>query len=151
MSRLRRIVNDRKQIALIVIIALIMFSATSFRLAANTPLEITPPSYAAVEKKRVSFAKDVRPIFVKHCYKCHGAKKQESGFRLDIKADALTGGERGASIIPGNSKKSLLIRYIAGLDPDIVMPPEDDELTKKQIATLRAWIDQGADWPAKKK
>ncbi len=103
------------------------------------------------EKDRVvDFKRDVQPIFVKHCYKCHGPKKQESGFRLDRKADALTGGERGASIIPGESKKSLLIRYVAGLDEDVTMPPEDDELSKKQITTLRAWIDQGAKWPTKK-
>ncbi|GAB4152838.1 MAG: hypothetical protein Tsb009_28930 [Planctomycetaceae bacterium] len=100
---------------------------------------------------RVQFDRDVKPIFVKHCYQCHGPKKQESGFRLDRKADALTGGDRGAAIIPGNSKKSLLIRYVAGLDPDISMPPEDDELSKKQIETLRRWIDQGANWPDNKK
>lgn len=100
--------------------------------------------------KTVDFTRDVKPLFVKHCYKCHGPEKQESGFRLDRKADALAGGERGASIIPGDSKKSLLIRYVAGLDEDVTMPPED-ELTKKQIATLRAWIDQGAKWGKPKK
>ncbi len=101
---------------------------------------------AATEKK-VDFARDIQPIFVKSCNKCHGAKKQEGGFRLDQKTQALNGGDTGPSILPGKSAESLLIRYVAGLDPDVVMPPEGDLLTKTQVSLLRGWIDQGAVWP----
>ena len=40
----------------------------------------------------VDFVRDVRPIFEKHCYECHGAKKQKSGLRLDVKSAAFKGG-----------------------------------------------------------
>ncbi|MDB6004820.1 MAG: hypothetical protein JWR15_1807, partial [Prosthecobacter sp.] len=33
----------------------------------------------------VDFIREVRPILQKHCYSCHGEKKQKSGLRLDIK------------------------------------------------------------------
>jgi hypothetical protein len=104
--------------------------------------ELPPPA-----KKQIDFARDVLPIFAKHCLKCHGADKQESGFRLDRKAAALAGGDSGAAVKPGDSAGSLLIEYTAALDPDFVMPPEGDPLSKAEVGILRAWIDQGAKWP----
>ena len=97
--------------------------------------------------KKIDFVKDVQPIFEAKCLSCHGAKKQESAFRLDHKASALKGGDLGRAIVPGKSGESPLIRYVAGLDPDLKMPPEGERLSAEQIAVLRAWIDQGADWP----
>ena len=41
----------------------------------------------------VDFVRDVRPVFEKHCYECHGSKKQKSGLRLDMKSAAFKGGE----------------------------------------------------------
>ena len=50
--------------------------------------------------------------------------------------------------MPGKSANSLLIKYVTGRNDDgIVMPPEGERLTKKQIDLLRAWIDAGAKWP----
>ena len=83
----------------------------------------------------------------KHCVGCHGAKKQESGLRLDTRDHTLAGGDRGVAFSIGESAKSLLIRYVGGLDPDITMPPEGDLLPRAQVGLLRAWIDQGAKWP----
>ena len=93
------------------------------------------------------FAKDIKPLLEQHCIKCHGAKKRESGLRLDLKADALGGGDSGAAIVPGDAKGSLLIKYITGEDPERIMPPEGDRLTKTQVASFRNWIDAGAEWP----
>jgi len=45
------------------------------------------PSPAAVAAP-VDFVREVRPIFAKHCYECHGEKKQKSGLWLDVKAAA---------------------------------------------------------------
>ncbi|MFP6766099.1 MAG: PSD1 and planctomycete cytochrome C domain-containing protein [Planctomycetaceae bacterium] len=95
----------------------------------------------------VNFVKDVKPLFAEFCLKCHGSEKQEAGFRLDDKDAALSGGDTGESILPENSAESLLIRYVAGIDENIVMPPEGDLMTEKQVGILRAWIDQGAVWP----
>ncbi|MCA9123975.1 MAG: PSD1 domain-containing protein [Planctomycetaceae bacterium] len=103
----------------------------------------------AVERQ-VDFVADVQPILRKTCYSCHGAEEQEAGLRLDVKARALEGGDGGKSIVPGDSAKSRLITLVAGLDEDTgIMPPEGEgtPLTPEQIALLRAWIDQGANWP----
>ncbi|MDA1014706.1 MAG: PSD1 and planctomycete cytochrome C domain-containing protein [Planctomycetota bacterium] len=93
------------------------------------------------------FAKDIKPLLEQHCIKCHGAKKKESGLRLDLKSEALSGGDSGAAIVPGDAEASLLIKYISGADPERIMPPEGDRLTKTQVANFREWIDAGAEWP----
>lgn len=92
------------------------------------------------------FAKHIAPLLVQHCQSCHGAEKQESGLRLDSREAALNGGDSGPSIIVGKSADSRLIRYVAGLDKEHVMPPEGTRLTEAEINKLRAWIDQGVKW-----
>ncbi len=98
---------------------------------------------------RIDFARDVQPIFQTHCYSCHGVKKQESNFRLDAKHRAFAEGDMGGRpILPGDSKSSPLLEYILP-DADLKMPPEGEgsQLSKLEIAVLRNWIDQGANWP----
>ena len=96
----------------------------------------------------VDFVRDVRPIFEKHCYECHGEKKQKSGLRLDVRSAALKGGDgHGPDIIPGNAKDSPLIHFVTTSDEDERMPPKGERLSAAQIATLTAWINEGAVWP----
>ncbi|MDZ4859506.1 MAG: PSD1 and planctomycete cytochrome C domain-containing protein [Candidatus Hydrogenedentes bacterium] len=97
------------------------------------------------------FATDIRPIFERSCYGCHGPEKQKSNYRLDHRAKAHKGGNSGEpAIIPHNAKDSPLIRYVSGADPDMLMPPESSNITRltsAEIGLLRAWIDAGPSWP----
>src|SRR5688572_25646756 len=99
--------------------------------------------------RKIEFTKDIEPIFANNCHSCHGAKKQESALRLDLKAEALKGGETfGASaIVPGKSSESVLIQAVAHTHPELKMPKKGERLSAEQVGSLRAWIDQGADWP----
>ena len=95
----------------------------------------------------VDYVREVRPIFEKHCYECHGPDKQKNGYRLDIKSVALTGGEGHApNLIAGKSAESPLFRFVSGADKDLAMPPKS-RLNAAQIDTLKRWIDEGAVWP----
>jgi len=47
------------------------------------------------------FVRDVQPIFVDHCYQCHGPDKQEAGLRLDQRDAALAGGDSGPLLVAG--------------------------------------------------
>ena len=96
---------------------------------------------------KVDFVREVQPLFREHCYQCHGDRRQEAAFRLDHKPTVLRGGELGPAIVPGKSEDSLLIHFVAGLRPEGAMPKKGERLTAEQIALLRAWIDQGADFP----
>jgi mono/diheme cytochrome c family protein len=111
-------------------------------------LALAPACVAGLRAAPVDFVRDVRPIFERHCYECHGEKKQKSGLRLDVKEAAFKGGdEHSPDIIAGKAKESPLIKMVLSEDKDERMPPKGERLSAEQIATLTAWIDQGAVWP----
>ncbi len=96
----------------------------------------------------VDYLRDVKPILTAHCTSCHGADKQRSGLRLDTAAFALKGGNRGPAVVPGKADDSRLIKALGGADDMPAMPPKQPRLAAEKVATLRAWIDQGARAPA---
>ena len=102
---------------------------------------------AGAAEQKVDFARDVQPIFKSACYQCHGPDKQKGKLRLDAKAIALNGGKSGKSIVPGQAAQSELLRRITSKDEDERMPQDREPLTAEQIATIKAWIEQGANWP----
>ncbi len=112
--------------------------------AADVDVSKLPP---AASKKGVTYAADIKPIFEKSCFKCHGAEKQKGKLRVDSLEAVLKGGEDSKIVEAGNSAKSSVLAAIARLgDPDEAMPPEGkgDPLTKEQVGLVRAWIEQGA-------
>ncbi|MBC7820271.1 MAG: PSD1 domain-containing protein [Planctomycetaceae bacterium] len=123
-----------------------------FALVATTIVVIASLSLAADKlpppaDRKIDFAKDVRPLLEKHCWKCHGAEKQESGLRLDSRAALLKGGDIGQVIAAEDSERSKLILLVSGTDPQTVMPPDGPQLKPAEVGILRAWIDQGCVWP----
>jgi hypothetical protein len=108
-----------------------------------------PASMApAADPQRVDFARDVRPILEQNCWKCHGPEKQKGGLRFDHRAAALGPGDSGErAITPGKAEQSELIRRVEAEDAEERMPPGSDPLGRDQTNLLRAWIDQGAEWP----
>jgi ankyrin repeat protein len=103
--------------------------------------------------EKVDFARQIKPLQERSCVGCHGGAKPRSHFRLDGRDALLQGGDSGAAaVVPGHSDKSLLIDYVSGKAPELEMPPRAvrekfPALKPDEIALLRAWIDQGAEWP----
>src|SRR5271170_2244840 len=107
-----------------------------------------PPAPADV---KIEFDRDIQPILATSCIRCHGPQRPKSHFRLDNREAALKGGDENTNdIVPGDSSKSFLLKYVARQVPDFEMPPvgKGEPLTPGQITVLRAWIDQGAEWSA---
>lgn len=114
---------------------------TSLALAALSVLAL--PAGAA---EKVDFARDIRPILSDKCFKCHGPGTQKAKLRLDDRASAI---KKGA-VAPGKHADSTLIERILLEDSDEGrMPPPGtaDRLTADQIAKLKKWIDEGAEFP----
>jgi len=107
----------------------------------------TDGTFSAQTSDKVDFARDVQPIFRQNCYGCHGPRQQNNNLRLDRRRDAMRGGTIPV-IGPGNSEASHLYLRLVGRDtlPGQTMPPTGS-LTPQQIATIKTWIDQGAEWP----
>ena len=102
---------------------------------------------AAQAQHQVDFAKEVYPVFEKHCLVCHGPKMQQAKLRLDARLIALGAGLGGPFVIPGDAARSALYQRVAGIGSLLRMPPAGPKLSDEQIGVIRAWIDQGADWP----
>jgi len=117
------------------------FAAVGF--VAISALGVIQAAQQAVAKP--DFVRDVQPLFREHCYECHGPKQQKNGFRLDRRREALRGGT-AVVITRGNSDGSRLYQRLIGAHFGRRMPP-DDPLPPTQIATIKAWIEGGAEWP----
>jgi ankyrin repeat protein len=100
---------------------------------------------SAQVQPRVDFVRDVQPILRQNCYGCHGPSQQMNGFRIDRRRDAMRGGTI-AVIGPGNSEASRLYLRLIGNQYGQQMPPTG-ALDPEKIAVIKAWIDQGAEWP----
>ncbi|MCO8123100.1 DUF1553 domain-containing protein [Stieleria sp. TO1_6] len=95
------------------------------------------------EATTAQFHNEVLPILREQCFRCHGEKEQ-GGLRLNTREHALAMGESELpAVVPGDPDASeLIVRIRTG-----EMPPTDDGLTEKQIATLETWVKEGAVWP----
>src|SRR6476660_4074029 len=99
----------------------------------------------------VKFNRDVRPILSGTCFYCHGPdpKHREADLRLDNREGATVDLGGYAAIVPGKPDESTLIKRVTSTDPDERMPPpasKKPHLTDEQIAILRRWIEQGAEY-----
>jgi hypothetical protein len=108
---------------------------------------ITGPAAAAGP----DFERDIQPILAEHCAHCHGIDEstRQGGLRLDIRQNALQGGDSGTpAIVPGKPAESEIVARIRSTDPDVIMPPprEKKPLSPEQMRLLEEWIAAGADY-----
>jgi len=98
---------------------------------------------AAQTPAAVDFARDVQPILRQSCVNCHGPNQQNADLRMDRRSSVI----RGRRVVPGGVANSILLHKLNG-DPVYgpQMPPSGP-LKPEQIATITAWIAQGAQWP----
>jgi len=113
------------------------------------------PFATADEPAKVSYYKDVRPIFQQNCNGCHQPAKPMGGFVMTSHTDLLKAGERGkAGVVAGKPAASYLIEQVKVHDNGKAeMPRGRDPLNPIQIKLLTDWIAQGAidDTPASAK
>ncbi len=113
-------------------------------------LPFLAPQLSAAEPPP-DFARDVRPILARHCFKCHGPDEttRKGKLRLDLPAAATAPAKSGKpAIVPGKVSESELVARILSTDPDEVMPTPAAklELSATQKETLRRWIEAGAEY-----
>lgn len=103
--------------------------------------DVTTPSPS------INFEKQIAPLFKKHCASCHEGKKRRGGLSLSNRQNATALADSGKSaIVPGKSAQSELIRRVQSNNDDERMPPRGERLSSSEIALLKNWIDQGANW-----
>jgi hypothetical protein len=115
-------------------------------LAVGLGLTGSPPAFSGEPRQRAEFFEArVRPILVEHCTRCHGAKKQESGLRLDSREGLLKGNDAGPVVTPGHPGESPIVEAVR-YGGAVKMPPAG-KLPDQAVADLVAWVEMGAPWP----
>ena len=99
------------------------------------------------KEQKIDFNAQIRPILNKNCITCHGGVKQNGGFSVLFREEALGNTESGKpAIIPGDPEHSEFIRRITTHDTEERMPLEKNPLSQDEIDLLRTWVKQGAVW-----
>lgn len=94
------------------------------------------------------FAKQIAPLFRKHCTACHNADDREGKLSLESFSDLKQGGKRGPAVQPGDLKSSRLFLMVSGQTKPKMPPEDNDPLSADEVALLRSWIESGATGPA---
>lgn len=90
------------------------------------------------------FNSQAKAIFMARCAQCHGPATAKGGLRLDSRSAAIRGGTDGPVIVPGKAGESPLIQRLTSDNPSKMMPPKGPRLSAAEVASLRAWINEGA-------
>ncbi len=120
--------------------------------AAPAPVAAPRPVAAPHAAGSLSYNRDVRPILAGNCFACHGPDRnnRQMGLRLDREDVAKAPLPSGATaIVAGQPEKSAVIQRLTHPDEQKRMPHVSsgkDRLSAAQIATLRRWIEEGAEW-----
>jgi len=114
-------------------------------MLAVIPIGVAQSKFPPAASRKVDYKKDIQPLLAQNCYSCHGPEVQQAGLRLDLRQNALRGGDYGPVIKIGDSAASKLIHRLVDGDGGLQMPP-NGALSNEEIGLLRAWIDQGAEF-----
>ncbi|MDB6004014.1 MAG: hypothetical protein JWR15_1001, partial [Prosthecobacter sp.] len=126
-------------------------STFAFRLTSFLSISLIASSVQAA----VNFEKELLPAITKKCVDCHRAphvengqkKEPKAGLRLDASWAVLKGSENGPVLTPGAPDKSAIYESVTlPKDDDAHMPSKGEDMTKEEIALLKKWIEEGANF-----
>ncbi len=96
------------------------------------------------DKSSEFFERNVRPLLVARCLKCHSAEFEvNGGLSLDSKAGWSIGGDSGPAIDSFDWQKSLLWLAVDYRNPKLQMPP-DTKLSDRETEVIQTWLSTGA-------
>lgn len=125
-------INDR--------ILAVVATATLLAFATNYPAATD----GAETPDQVDFQRDVAPILVANCLRCHGSDAPEG----DLSLKNATGLRETGIVVASKPEESHLLTIVQpDGDQPPAMPKEGKPLTSSEVRVLRRWIKAGADWP----
>ena len=103
-----------------------------------------------ISGQREFFEAKIRPVLVKHCYRCHSVEsgKAKGGLQLDSRNGWQVGGDSGPAVVAGQPEQSPLFLAISASGELSSMPP-DSRLSADVVKDFKKWIADGAVDPRK--
>jgi mono/diheme cytochrome c family protein len=86
----------------------------------------------------VSFTKDVAPVFVAKCGRCH-VTGTRGGFNMGTYTALLKGSDTGKVLFPGQEGGTLIESIESG-----DMPRGSGKVTEEELAKIKTWVKDGA-------
>jgi mono/diheme cytochrome c family protein len=134
-------VNEKPVQPVIPVVPVVPKSPRPMGPVSPEPGKPAPTQPSKPELPKLSFAKQVLPIFKSKCIACHGDPLIKGGLDLQTFASAKAGGNNGDGIVAKDLMKSLIWVEI---DQGTMPPSGKEKLTAAEIATVRQWILAGA-------
>lgn len=120
--------------------------ATALLTPASPQKTKTKPNAPSVAK--LQYNRDIRPILAENCFACHGpdSAARKANLRIDRPGDAYAVRDGRIPIAKGKPDNSEVFKRLIGKGP--IMPPVSThkKLTPVQIATVKRWIAEGAEY-----
>ncbi len=102
-------------------------------------------SKPVAEPGKVSYYKQVRPIFQAQCQGCHQPAKAGGAYVMTDFKKLVGKGESGdVAVVVGKPDESNLVKLITPKDGKAEMPKGKNPLHAAEIETIRKWIAEGA-------
>ena len=97
-----------------------------------------PVAICAANAGKPDFDRDIQPLLMDKCGKCHGATVHKADLDLSSRAGVRAGGESGEPLLASQLDESLLWQLVESRE----MPPSgESELDEREIELLRRWIE----------
>ncbi len=89
----------------------------------------------------LTYVAAIKPIFDSYCSGCHGSL---GGWTGTTYQDAMTTGNGGPTIIPGDPDNSRLVQTLIGTHPDGIVMPPSVTMSPADIQKIVDWVAAGA-------
>ncbi|WP_339732811.1 DUF1553 domain-containing protein [uncultured Gimesia sp.] len=118
-------------------------------LLASLGLLVPASETTAESKTNVDFEKQIAPLIVEHCIRCHNPGNEKG----ELSLTSIQALKEKSFLTPGKPDESYLLEVIH-VDPKTgkaEMPKGAKPLSQDEVALFTRWIQQGATWPAELK
>ena len=94
---------------------------------------------------KISYTREIKPLFEKHCNDCHNADERKGQFETATVNDLFKKGKKmpNPGVIPGIADNSAIVQRMRGVGGE-QMPKGEKPLTEDELHLVRSWIQAGA-------
>jgi Planctomycete cytochrome C len=92
----------------------------------------------------LSFSRDIAPILVQNCTRCHDAKKRSGKLDLTSFEKLMAGSDKEKVIVPGQPEESHLVLRIQGEETPKMPQGNNNNLGDVAIEKIANWVKAGA-------
>lgn len=122
-----------------------LMTAAALAIGAAIAAEKPADQAAMSGHKKISFYKEIRPIFQANCMGCHQPAKANGKYVMTDFAKLIAGGDsEKKAITPGKIEASELVKLITPENGQAEMPEGKKPLHETEIELIKKWIAQGA-------